>query len=472
MKSKFIKKYVGDKAFYKMLVALILPMVIQQGITNFVNLLDNVMVGSLGTLQMTGVSIVNQLFFVSNLSLFGALSGVSIFGAQFFGLGDEEGMRHSVRIKFWFGGVILAVSMLLFTTRGPQLAGLFLNPETNTPEALQDTLGYAMDYLKVALWGLLPFAVVQIYSSTLRETGETMAAMKAGLLAIGVNLVGNYLLIFGKFGFPKMGVAGAALATVASRWVELFYIVYFTHRSRDRFPFMRGVYRSMWVPARLLQKVLVTSFPLMANEVFWSLGTTFVNQNYSTRGLTVVAANNICSTAWNLFCVIMFAMGNAVSILVGQKLGAGDIEGAKDTDNKLIFATTASHVGIGLLIIAAAPFIPLLYNTEPEVRTLATQMLMVAGASLPIHAYVHCAYFTIRTGGKTVITFFFDCVFTWVVPVPITFFFCRHTGLPVLAVYAMAQFADILKTFIAVPLLKSGSWAQNLVRDVAADHPD
>ena len=463
MKPNVIKKYIGDKAFYKMLAALILPMVVQQGITNFVNLLDNVMVGSLGTLQMTGVSIVNQLFFVSNLSLFGALSGVSIFGAQFFGLGDEEGMRHSVRIKLYFGGVILAVSMVLFIGWGPQLAGLFLNPETNTAADLAATLGYAMDYMKVALWGLLPFAVVQVYSGTLRETGETMAAMKAGVLAIGVNLVGNYLLIFGKFGFPRMGVAGAALATVLSRWVELFYILYFTHRNTARFGFMQGVYRSLKVPARLLRKVIVTSFPLMANEVLWSLGTTFVNQNYSTRGLTVVAANNICTTAWQLFCVIMFAMGNAVSILVGQKLGAGDIEGAKDMDNKLLFFTTVSHVGIGLLIIAAAPFVPLLYNTEPAVRTLATQMLMVAGASLPIHAYVHCAYFTIRSGGKTIVTFFFDCVFTWVVPVPITFFFCRFTDLPVLAVYAMAQFADILKTFIAVPLLKSGSWAQNLV---------
>lgn len=463
MNTKGLKRYLGDKAFYKMLFALILPMVIQQGITNFVSLLDNVMVGSLGTLQMSGVSIVNQLIFVFNLSLFGALSGVSIFGAQFYGQGDQQGMRHTVRIKLYFGVGILAAALVLFGCKGPELAGLFLSEEANDPAALAETLGYAMDYLRVAVWGLPPFMVVQVYSGTLRETGETKAAMNAGLLAIVVNLVGNYLLIFGKFGFPQMGVAGAALATVASRWVEMAYLVRFTHKNTARFPFMQGVYRSWRVPARLLQKVIVTGLPLLANEVLWSVGTTFVNQNYSTRGLTVVAASNIATTAWQLFCVIMFAMGNAISILVGQKLGAGDIDGAKAMDDKLLFFTTASHVAIGLLIIAAAPFIPYLYNTEPEVRTLATHLLMVQGASLPIHAFLHGAYFTIRSGGKTVVTFFFDSGYTWLLPVPLSFALCRYTALPMVAVYAIVQFSDIVKLFVAVPLLRGGSWAQNLV---------
>lgn len=466
MRPKGLKKYIGDRAFYRMLVALILPMVIQQGITNFVSLLDNVMVGSLGTLQMSGVSIINQLFFVSNLSLFGALGGVSIFGAQFFGMEDQEGMRHTVRIKLYCGAALLLVSLTLFGLYGPQLAGLFLNEENNDPAALAATLGYAMDYLDVAVWGLLPFMVVQVYSSTLRETGETMASMKAGLLAIAVNLAGNYLLIFGKFGFPALGVAGAALATVTSRWVELAYLLLFTHRNTARFPFMKGVYRSLRVPGRLLRKVLITGAPLLANEILWSVGTTFVNQNYSTRGLTVVAASNIATTAWQLFCVIMFAMGNAISILVGQKLGAGDIEGAREMDGKLLFFTTASQAVMGLLIIAVSPLIPLLYNTEPEVRTLAMQMLMVQGASLPIHAFLHGAYFTIRSGGKTVVTFFFDCGYTWLVPVPLTFVLCRFTTLPVLTVFFIAQFSDLLKLCVAVPLLKSGSWAQNVVRDV------
>lgn len=463
MKTKGLKRFIGDRAFYKMLFVLILPMVVQQGITNLVTLLDNVMVGSLGTLQMSGVSIVNQLIFVFNLSLFGALGGVSIFGAQFYGQGDQKGMRHAVRIKLYFAVGILAVALGLFALRGPQLAGLFLNEETNDPAALAQTLEYAMAYLRVAVWGLLPFAVVQVYSSTLRETGETAAPMRAGVMAIGVNLVGNYLLIFGKFGFPQLGVVGAALATVISRWVEMFYLVQFTHKNTARFPFMRGVYADVRVPGLLLRKVIVTGLPLLANEVLWSVGTTFVNQNYSTRGLQVVAASNIATTAWQLFCVIMFSMGNAISILVGQKLGAGDIEGARDMDNKLMFFTAASHVAVGLLIVVCAPFVPLLYNTEPAVRTLATQLLTWQGLSLPLHAFLHGAYFTIRSGGKTVITFLFDSGYTWVVPVPLSFLLCRYTALPMAAIYAIVQFSDVIKLFVAVPLLKKGDWAQNLV---------
>ena len=461
------RKYIGDRAFYRTLFALILPMVIQQGITNFVTLLDNVMVGSLGTLQMSGVSIVNQLIFVFNLSLFGALGGVSIFGAQFYGQGDHEGMRHTVRIKLYCAAAILAVALSLFGLYGPQLAGLFLDEANNDPAARAETLKYAMAYLKVAVWGLAPFAVVQTYSGTLRESGETAASMKAGVLAIGVNLVGNYLLIFGKFGFPQLGVVGAALATVLSRWVELFYLVYFAHKNTHRFPFIKGIYATAKVPLPLLRKVLITGLPLLANEILWSVGTAFTNQNYSTRGLEVVAASNIATTAWQLFCVIMFSMGNAISILVGQKLGAGDIEGAKDTDGKLLFFTAASHVVVGLLIVAAAPFIPLLYNTEPAVRALATSLLTVQGLSLPLHAYLHGAYFTIRSGGKTIITFLFDSVYTWVVPVPLSFCLCRFTALPMVVVYAIVQFADIFKLFVAIPLLKKGGWAQNLVGEKA-----
>ena len=172
---------------------------------------------------------------------------------------------------------------------------------------------------------------------------------------------------------------------------------------------------------------------------------------------------NINTTAWNLFCVIMFAMGNAVSILVGQRLGSGDIEGAKDVDRKLIFFNFIMHVAIGLLIIAVAPFVPLIYNVEPEVRQLATNFLMIAGASLPIHSYVHIAYFTIRSGGKTVITFLFDCVYMWVITVTLSSILCRFTGLSIVACYAIVQFSDIIKLCIAMPMLKSGFWAKNIV---------
>ncbi len=460
---KFIRRYVGDKTFYRMLIALIVPLVIQQGITNFVSLLDNVMVGGLGTEPMSAVAIMNQLIFVFNLLLFGGLSGASIFGAQFFGKGDYDGMKQSFRVKLIFGILATAFGIAVFILWGEDLSLLFLDNEANKDIDITVTLNYAKDYLNVMLWGLFPFMVVQSYSSTLRETGETVAPMIASVISILVNLCLNYVLIFGHFGFPELGVVGAAIATVIARFIECIIVVAYAHCNSQKFPFMKGLYRSLYISGSLIKSVVITGVPLMLNEFFWSVGSTAINQSYSTRGLEVVAAMNINTTAWNLFCVIMFAMGNAVAILVGQRLGSGDIEGAKDVDRKLIFFNFVMHIAIGLLIIVTAPFVPLIYNVEPEVQQLATNFLMIAGASLPIHSYVHVAYFTIRSGGKTVITFLFDCVYMWVITVTLSSILCRFTGLHIITCYAIVQFSDIIKLSIAMPMLKSGFWAKNIV---------
>lgn len=467
----FRQKYIGDKTFYRVLLVLVLPIIIQQGITNFVSLLDNLMVGRLGTLHMSAVSIVNQLIFVFNLAIFGGLSGASIFGTQFYGIHDWKGMRDTFRFKMLFSVITSVLAVAVFILFGEELVMLFLKSETNSAADIALTVELAGNYLWIALVGLLPFAIVQVYAGTLRETGETMIPMIAGCVAIGVNFVFNLLLIYGLLGFPEMGVSGAALATVISRFVELAIVVICTHRKKDgegsvKFRFIEGAYRSPRVPLLLVKKIVITGTPLLLNEIFWSLGTTFINQNYSTRGITVIAATNITSTAWNLFCVIMFAMGSAISIMVGQKLGAGDKEGAIDVDRKLLFFTFVSHCIIGVLLIAAAPFIPMLYNVEPEVRALTTKCLMIAGGSLPIHAMIHVIYFTVRSGGKTGITFLFDCVYTWVVPAMLSLVLCRFTSLPIVWVYFIIQFSDIIKVAIGVPMIKSGFWANCVISDV------
>lgn len=465
---KFRKKYIGDKAFYSALIALAIPLIIQQGITNFVSLLDNLMVGRLGTIPMSSVSIMNQLIFVYNLTIFGGLSGASIFGAQFFGIGDWKGMRDTFRFRFLFGGVVSVLAIVILWFWGDALALLFMKSEVNDPADIALTVEHGMAYLKIALWGLVPFMVVQVYSGLLREMGETVSPMIASVIAILTNLVLNYIFIYGKLGCPAMGVAGAALATVIARFLEMGYIMWITHRGYARFRFIEGAYKSMHVPAELVRKIAVTGAPLMFNELLWSLGTTFVNANYSSRGLTVVAAMNIATTAWNLFCVIMFAMGSVVSIMVGQKLGAGDIEGAKDIDRKLIFANLVMHIAIGALIVVTAELVPMLYKTEPEVRALAADFLRIMGLTMPISAFVHVAYFTIRSGGKTVVTFFFDSVYTWVVTASLSLVLCRYTALDVRTIFFIVHFSDIIKLVISIPMLRSGFWANNLVAEEAA----
>ena len=463
-----LKRLIGTKAFYKSVLTLLIPIVIQQFISSFVSLLDNIMVGSLGTEAISAVSIANSVLMVHMLAIFGGLSGASIFGAQFFGKQDMDGMRHTFRFKLYFGVCCSLAAIVIYALFGRSFLSSFLQGESNGGD-LALTLSLSRGYLRVMLWGLIPFALAQVYSGTLREAGITTAPMVAGVIAILTNLFLNWVLIYGNLGAPALGVEGAAIATVISRYVELVVIVLHAHRQPDRYPFFRGAFRSLRVPGRLIGKITRTGLPLLINEILWSLGMTFINQFYSTRGLNAVAALNINGTAWNLFCVIMFAMGSAVSIMVGQRLGAGQMEEARDVDRKLIFLTEVIHVVIGLLMILCSPLVPRLYNVGPEVRDLTRKLLTIAGLSLPIHSFAHVTYFTIRSGGRTVITFFFDAVYTWAVTVVLAFCLTRFTQLDILQIYFCVQFIDVVKLVIGLIMLRSDFWARNVVSDTEAE---
>ena len=233
-------RYIGDKAFYKRVITIVVPIIIQNGITNFVSLLDNIMVGQVGPLPMSGVSIVNQLLFVFNLCIFGATAGAGIFTAQFQGSGDNEGIRHTFRFKFLICVVLAAVGAVLFSLADTPLISLFLKGDGDAEDAAA-ILGYGEAYLKMMLPGLLPFAITNAYAGTLKETGETVVPMVGGIAATLVNLVLNYILIFGHFGAPEMGVEGAALATVISRFAELAIVAGWTHRHKQKNPFIVGL---------------------------------------------------------------------------------------------------------------------------------------------------------------------------------------------------------------------------------------
>ena len=460
-----LRRLMGDRAFYRAVLSLLIPIIVQQFITNFVSLLDNVMVGRLGTEAISATSIANQVLMVFNLALFGGMGGISIFGAQFFGKRDMEGMRYAFRFKLWFGTVTTLLALGIYFFMGDSFIQSFLRGESDGGN-LTLALMEGTAYLNVMLWGLLPFALVQVYASTLRESGETIAPMVAGICAIMTNLFLNWVLIFGKLGMPAMGVKGAAIATVISRWIEATVVIVHSHRHENRYEFIQKAYASLKVPGRLIVRMSRMAAPLLVNEILWSLGMTFINQFYSSRGLNAVAALNITGTAWNLFCVIMFAMGSAVSIMVGQRLGANQMEEARDVDRKLIFLTEIIHIIIGAAMILAAPAVPLLYNIGPEVRDLTRRLLIVAGLALPIHSFAHVTYFTIRSGGRTLITFLFDAVYTWAVTVLLAYLLCRYTQMNIVAVYACVQFIDVVKLVIGLLMLRSDFWAQNVVKEI------
>lgn len=458
------KRFIGDRAFYRRVLGVAVPIIIQNGITNFVSLLDNIMVGQVGTLQMSGVSIVNGLMFVFNLCIFGACSGAGIFTAQFHGSEDHEGVRHTFRFKILISLLLSVLGIGVFLLGGRGLINLYLMGEGDASEAAR-TLEYGMDYLYVMLFGLLPFALSNAYSATLREMGQTVVPMVGGISAVFVNLILNYVLIFGHFGAPAMGVQGAALATVISRFAELAIVAGWTHLHGKRNPFIRGAYRSMYIPKGLLRSIAIKGMPLLINEFLWSTGMAVMNQCYSTCGLDVVPAMNISSTIYNLGSVVYLSMGNAVGIIMGQMLGAGQPEGeVRDANRKLITVSVASGVAFGGLMAAVSGLFPQIYNTTDAVRHLAMQLICVSAAMMPFNSYTNATYFTLRSGGQTMVTFLFDSCFVWTLCVPLAFCLSRFTMLPVLWLYLVCQGTDLFKCLIGYVMLKKGKWIQNLTR--------
>lgn len=445
-----------------MVLAIAVPIMIQNGITNFVSLLDNIMIGQIGTEQMSGVAIVNQLLFVYNLCLFGGVSGAGIFTAQYFGQKNEEGVRQTVRFKIWMVFLITLITVILLLYAGDPLIAFYLQGD-GTAKSAAATLRYGKEYLMIMLPGLVPFMLVQVYSSTLRECGQTILPMKAGVIAVFVNLILNYILIYGKLGAPALGVQGAAIATIISRFVECAVVLIHTHRHVQQNPFVKGLYSTLKVPAGLVAKIITKGMPLLLNETLWAAGMAMLTQCYSIRGLNVIAALNISNTINNVFNIVFLALGDSVAIIVGQLLGAGKMKEARDTDNKMIAFSVISCTVMAVFMLLLAQFFPLLYNTSSDAGALATYFIMLTAVFMPQNAFLHASYFTLRSGGRTVITFLFDSVFIWCVSVVIAFTLSRYTTLPVLAVYAFVQMGDWIKCVIGFILVKKGVWLQNIV---------
>lgn len=459
---RFKAKFIGDRAFYSMVLTLVIPVIVQNTVTNLVNLLDNVMVGNLGTAHMSGVAIANQLMFVFNLSIFGALSGAGIYGAQFAGAKDWESFRETMRFRLLVAVGITAMAVIILAKWPVELLSLYLRGEGNPADSTA-MLEYGMQYLKIMLWGLLPFALAQGYSSALRDAGETVLPMRATVIAVLMNLVLNYVLIFGKLGFPALGVEGAAIATVISRVAELLVVVVVSHRKLDRFFFLKGLYRSLHIKGDLVREITFKGMPLFVNEFFWSAGMITVTQILSTRGLAVVGAMNIASTFTNLFGVFFFSVGTAVAIVTGQSLGAGNEELAKQQVWKLMAFAVFLAVILGCTLAICAPWITYIYKTETEVRSLAAAFMRASAFCMPFQAIANCCYFAIRSGGRTFLTMLFDSVYVWIVCVPYTFALVHWTQWSIQVVYPLSQLVHPLKAVLGVIVVGTGIWARNLV---------
>jgi putative MATE family efflux protein len=459
--SKIKNTIIGDKQFYKKVFHVFLPAVIHVSVTNFVNFLDNLMIGTLGTAQISGVGVSNQLLLVFNMFIFGVLSAAGIFSAQYFGSRDYDGVRQVFRSKVYMGIFTTATCIVLFLTADEALLSLFLQGE-GSRELAESILSNAKLYLHIMLIGLPAFVLSQCISTTMRESGELAVPMRAGVVALFTNLIGNYLLIFGNLGFPALGLIGAAVATVISRYVELVVIIYASRRN-DKFFFFKNIFRTLSVPKELWKNIVTKGTPLMLNEILWSLSISTTNQILSRRSLNVLGAINISISVVGMFNVVIIATGTAVSVIIGHLLGAGKIKQAKKEAWQLMFFSFFSCAILSIILYFLAPFFPKLFNTQDDIRHIAASFIRTFSIILPVQAAADCTYYTLRAGGRTIITLISDSIFNWAVLIPLAYVLVEYTSMPIEELYFYVHATTLLKLAVGLILVKKGAWAHNLV---------
>ena len=419
------------------------------------------MIGQVGREEMNGVSIINQLIFVFNLCIFGAVSGAGIFTAQYYGRGDTDNMRYTVRYKIYsaiFAVIFFAGVLLVF--RKP-LIDLYITPDESGTDPVATYLR-AEEYLFIAILQLPFFAISQVYAGTLREANETKVPMFASLASFICNFIGNSLLIFGLLGLPALGVKGAAIATVIARAVESAILVIYAHNKSDKHRAFKGLYSSFKVPEALAKNITKKGMPILINETLWAIGVALLAQCYSLRGLAVVNAYSIASTINNLFAVVLLALGNAVAIILGNYLGAGKTEEAVVANVRLVSISVASSIVIGIILAALASVFPEFYNTTEEIKLLASKFIFIFALYMPVNSYINCTYFTLRSGGRTIITFFFDSVFECCLAVPVAYLLVTFTTLSAPAIYAIVLGLWFVKVVAGVILISKRIWLNDL----------
>lgn len=447
-----MRSLIGSKSFYRKLFAVSLPIVLQQLLTSSLQLVDNLMVGSLGELAIGSVSVVNQLYFVIILITFGALGGAGIFTAQYYGSGEYDKLKQTFRFKLIISVFLVLFSLVIFSIFGRFLISQF----TQNPI----TIDGGMNYLNIVKWSMLPWAFSIAISTTFREIGTTKPLLYISIVAILTNTLLNYLLILGNLGFPRLGVEGAAIATLASRFVEFFLIFVFLIRKGKIFN--TSIRKVFHIEKFILKSIFIMAIPLLLNEFFWSMGQTMFLQSYSLRGDSALAAMNITNAISQLVFVTFGGIGTGIAVLVGNTLGRNQLDLAKDNAKKVIAFAVFFACLMGLILFVLSFFILDLYEISDNTKWIAQNNIRINALFIPIFSFNVSIYFTLRSGGDTRSTMMMDSGYMWLIQVPVIFILARVTNLNVIMLYLIVSMLEIPKMLFAITRYRKEHWVRNL----------
>lgn len=447
-----LKKWFGTKAFYKQVMAIAAPLMLQQLIMSSVNLIDNLMVGQLGDAAIGGVGVANRFYMIANFGTLGVVSAASIFIAQFYGGKDGK------RLKETFGFAVLGSYAIIV----PFALAAILAPGTIiqffTKDPVYITQGIA--YLQIVGFSFLPLGITMSVASAMRSIGDTKVPLYANVTSVLTNAVFNYILIFGHFGAPALGVAGAAIATVIARFVESIILI--AVLVRNDYPF-KGKWKEMFfIPKKLAVTIFMKAMPLVSNELLWSGGMAMLLKIYASRGADVITAYAVTGTTSDLFFSLFGGMAGATTIIIGQKLGANQLEEARDNGYHLLTFGILLAVLFGFGIFACSYFVPALYDLTPTTHAMASNLTKIVAVMFWIYMMNAECYFILRAGGDTFSTMIMDSCFMWIVNIPVVATVAYFTNFNIYLLYIAGQLTDLLKMVVAFTFVRKEKWVKNL----------
>ncbi len=448
-----------NKDFFKVMMSIALPITLQNLIASSVNMLDTLMITSLGNESLAAVGLANQVFFFYSVTIFGVATGSSIFISQFWGKKDTENIGKIMGISL----AIVTLLGILFTLAALIVPEYIMKIFSNDSEVIR--LG--VDYLKIVSLSYIITGISFSYAVASRSIGQAKMPMVASMVSFATNAVFNYLLIFGKLGLPQLGVKGAAYATVLARILEIALILYSIYSNKNN-PLAQNIKAMTNWSKDFIKKYFKTAYPVILNEAFWSLGTVLYSLAYAKIGTEAAAAVQILSTVQNIFMVMTRGLANACTVMVGNKIGAEEENEAIEYANSFMILSVTLGLILGILLFISTDAILLFFrNITPGLHESSKKLLIVAAFFFFVKSFNGTLIVgVLRGGGDTKFSMVLEMGAVWLVGVPLAFLGALVFKLPVYYVSILVNMEEVVKAVIGIPRIISKKWVTNVIKDM------
>lgn len=448
----------NNKKFYKLLISLCIPIIIQQLISTSVNIIDTVMISSLGEASVASIGVANQYFFLFNMALSGIVGGAGIFISQFFGKNDYNNIKKTTG----FTSILAIILSLIFFILVLIFPTGIINIFSNDPHVVK----LCSEYFKIIILSYPLIAISTVFSMGSRSVRNPKLGMICSSIALVVNIILNYGLIFGNLGMPALGVKGAALATIIARIVEFLLIVVYVYFIKKDYVLKFTLKDLKHINTNFAKTFIARSLPIFINDTTWAIGTVLYSVAYAKAGTSAMAASQIATSTGNFFIMTSVCIAIGASIMIGNELGADNIDIAIIYAKKFSALVTIVGLVFGTLLILNISLLLKIFSIPSYLTSDMSKIFFIMGSMLALRAFNTLIVIGIlRSGGDTKYSLFLELGCMWFASLPLTFI-AAVKGAPIYILVLLSYSEEIVKFIFGIPRVLSKKWANNIVKEL------